>query len=114
MGELEFIFWQESSCPGSKPDEYILYFMSMNRKCGIYKTERLKALNSFLNFTVSNTELPSNCSYNGIAEAINKFGSVNSTEFDVNKSPIEGKYIIDYNSNYNYIIASPIFLSYIE
>ena len=60
-----------------------MYFMSMNSRCGTYKTKKLKVVNSVLNFTVTNTELSPNCSYKEIIEAINKVGRINSTVFDI-------------------------------
>ena len=90
MCELTFIFLQESSCPGSKPEEFIVYFMGRGSICGTYKTERLKDENSVLSFTAKNTELLPNCSYTAIIETINKFGRTNSTEFVINVTSEEG------------------------
>ena len=90
MSELAFIFLQESSCPGSKPEEYIVYCMGKNIVCGMYKTERLKDENSVLSFTAKNTELPPNCSYTAIIETINKLGLTKSTEFVINVTSEEG------------------------
>ena len=94
MCELAFIFLQESSCPGSKPEECIVYCMSKNIICGTYKTETLKNENSVLRFTGKNTELLPNCSYTAIIETINKFGRTNSTEFVINVASEEGVCIL--------------------
>ena len=90
MSELAFIFLQESSCPGSKPEECIMYCMGRGSICGTYKTERLNDKNSVLSFTAKNTELLPNCSYTAIIETINKFGRTNSTEFVINVISEEG------------------------
>ena len=71
-----------------------MYCMGMDSRCGTYKSERLNEKNKVLSFTVSNTELPPNCSYTAIIETINKFGRTNSTEFVVGIASIEGGYTV--------------------
>ena len=49
-------------CPGKEPETYVVYCMGMDSRCGTYKAERLNEKNIVLSFTISNIELPPNCS----------------------------------------------------
>ena len=96
MCVLKCIFWQDRHpCAGKEPETYyVVYCMGMDSRCGTYKSEKLNKKTRVLSFTISNTELPSNCSYTAIIETISTFGHTNSTEFVVGIASIEGGYTI--------------------
>ena len=100
MCELYFVFIQDSiSCPGKQPEEYVVYCIDANSRCGTYKIKRLFEENSVLNFTISNWELQNNFLFNiiTIIETINKCGYTNSSEIEI---CFEGKYKVCYGILY--------------